>query len=198
MVFNYLFLFGFLVSLLSITSGQFNKDHLKQLQALECAEPSITLHVFSGTPNPVWKINLKQLIKIKNVAYETLSNNNNVTLLSKPTTRVMGYQGFTISCSSDQYVFVHGSSPLEHLLLIAGRRYLSTSVVRHVNDHIGEIMSEITHIKPNNADCSHVPIKGPDTVPEYDPKSDDKGCFITKQTENNCYAYGNRSSQTTR
>jgi len=186
------------VSLLSITSGQFNKDHLKQLQELECAEPSVTLHIFSGTPNPVWKIDLKQLIKIKNVAYETLSNNNNVTLLSKPTTRVMGYQGFTISCSSDQYVFVHGSSPVEHLLLLAGRRYLSTSVVRHVNDHIGEIMSEITDIQPNNADCSHVPIKGPDTVPEYDPKSDDNGCFITKQTENNCYAYGNRSSQTTR
>jgi hypothetical protein len=188
MVFNYLF-FGFLLSLLLITNGQFTKEHLTKLQALECNEPAITLHVFSGTPNPVWKIDLKQLNKIKKAAYETLYHNN-VTLLSKPTTRVMGYQGFTISCSSDNYIFVNGLSPLEHLLLLGGRRSLSASVLRHVKDHIGEIMSDINDIKPDNADCNHVPIKGPDTVPKYDPKSDDDGCFVKKQTENNCYAYG--------
>jgi len=176
--------------LLSITSGQFNKDHLTKLQALECDEPSITLHVFSGTSNPVWKINIKQLTTIKKVAYAALYHSNNVTLLSKPTTRIMGYQGFTISCSSDKYIFVNGLSPLEHLLLLGGRRYLPGSVVSHVKDHVGEIMAEITDIEPNNADCDKVPITGPDTVPVYDPKSDDEGCFIKKQTENNCYAYG--------
>ncbi|CAF3631497.1 unnamed protein product [Rotaria sordida] len=169
---------------------QFNKDHLTKLQALECDEPSVTLHVFSGTSNPVWKINIRQLTKIKQLAYESLYQHNNVTLLSKPTTRIMGYQGFTISCSSDKPVFVHGLSPVEHLLLLGGRHYLSASVIRHVRDHVGEVMSDITHIESNNADCNHVPIVGPDTVPKYDPKSDDEGCFITRQTENNCYAYG--------
>ncbi|CAF4464360.1 unnamed protein product, partial [Adineta steineri] len=100
--------------------------HLTKLQGLECNEPSITLHVFSGTPNPVWKIDIKQLTQIKKLAYETLFNNNdnNNTLLSKPTTRVMGYHGFTISCSSNQYVFVNGLSPIENLLLLGGRRHL--------------------------------------------------------------------------
>lgn len=195
MIFNSLFSFGFLLTLLSITSGQFNKDQLTKLQALECDEPSITLHVFSGTPNPVWKINGKKLAKIKKVAYAALYNSDNITL-SKPTTRVMGYQGFTISCSSDKYVFVHGLSPLEHLLLVGGRRYLLASIVRHVKDHVGEIMSDITDIEPSNAGCNEVPIKGPDTVPKYDPKTDDDGCFVQRQTENNCYAYGKKKSRT--
>jgi len=195
MIFNYLFFFAVCLSLLSITSGQFNKDHLTKLQALKCDEPSITLHVFSGTSNPVWKINTKQLTAIKKFAYETLYHSDNLTLLSKPTTRIMGYQGFTISCSSDEYVFINGLSPLEHLILLGGRRYLSSSVIRHVKDHVGEIMSDITDINPNNAECGKVPIKGPDTVPVYDPKKDDDGCFITRQSENNCYAYGNKSFQ---
>jgi hypothetical protein len=198
MIFNYLFFFGICLSLLSITNGQFNKDHLTKLEALECDEPSITLHVFSGTSNPVWKINTKQLATIKKFAYETLYHSDNLALLSKPTTRIMGYQGFTISCSSDEYVFINGLSPLEHLILIGGRRYLSSSVMRHVKDHVGEIMSDITDIKPSKAECNKVPIRGPDTVPVYDPKSDDDGCFIARQTENNCYAYGNKISRATK
>lgn len=192
MIFNYCFLFAFCcLSLLSITSGQFNRDDLTKLQALECNEPSVTLQVFSGTQNPVWKIKPKQFDAIKKIAHDTLYNNDDLSLFRKPTTRVMGYQGFTISCSSDQYVFINGLSPLEHLLLVGGKRYLSTSVIRHVKDHTGEIMSDITNIVPSNAECSKVPIRGPDTVPKYDPKTDDDGCFISRQTENNCYAYGN-------
>jgi hypothetical protein len=197
MAFNYLFLTGFLLSLLLITNGQFTNDHLIELQALECDEPSITLHVFSGTPNPVWKLNMNQLTKIKKAAYETLKNNDNLALLNKPTTRIMGYHGFTISCSSDKYVFVNGLSPLEHLLLLGGRRYLSTSIVRHVKDHLGEIMSDTTDVESVNAGCDRVPIKGPDTVPKYDPNTDDEGCFVKKQSENNCYAYGNEDSSAT-
>lgn len=191
MIFKYCFLFAFYLSLLSITSGQFDKNDLIKLQAFECDEPSVTLQVFSGTPNPIWKISKKQFTAIKEVAYETLYNNDDLTLFSEPTTRVMGYQGFTISCSSDQYVFINGLSPLEHLLLVGGRHHLSTSVVRHVKDHVGEIMSEITETVPSNAECTKVPILGPDAVPKYDPETDDDGCFIKKQTENNCYAYGN-------
>jgi hypothetical protein len=190
MIFNYLCSFGLLVCLLSNTNCQFNEDHFKKLQALDCDEPSITLHVFSGTPNPVWKINTTQLDKIKKFADQILHHSNDLSLFSKSTTRVMGYQGFTISCSSDKYVFVNGLSPLEHLLLLGGRHYLPTTVVSHVKDHVGEIMSGITDITPVNAGCNTVPIKGPDSVPKYDPKTDDDGCFITKQTENNCYAYG--------
>eukprot|EP01137_Pigoraptor_chileana_P007622 Opistho-2@53443 len=39
-------------------------------------------------------------------------------------------------------------------------------------------------------DCSAT-VVGPDTVPVYDPSTDDAGCFISEQSENNCYDYGN-------
>lgn len=87
-------------------------------------------------------------------------------------------------------MFVHGLSPLERTLLVAGRRYLSPSVILHVKDHLGEIMAATTCVESPNADCNHAPIKGPDTVPQYDPSSDDQGCFVRKQSDNNCYAYG--------
>ncbi|CAF3130608.1 unnamed protein product [Rotaria socialis] len=190
MMLERLLLVGFLFYLLSITNCQFNKDDLTKLKAFECDEPFVTLHVFSGASNPTWQINIKQLIKIKKIAYRSLYQNNSDTLYSKPTKRIMGYHGFTVSCSFNKLVFVHGLSPVEHLLLLSGRRYLSESVIGHVKEHIGEIMSEITPMKSNHADCDQVPIVGPDTVPVYDPKSDDQGCFIKKQSENNCYAYG--------
>lgn len=194
MTFKYFLLFFYSVCLVSIVHGQFNKDDLKILQALECNRVSVTLHVFSGTPNPVWKINMNQLLRIKTLANECLYENKNSTLLSKPTKRVMGYHGFTVSCSSDERVFVHGLYPVERLLLLSGLRYLSTTVAHHVKDHIGEVMSDINPKEFDNANCNHVPIVGPDTVPVYDPTTDDNGCFIQKQSENNCYAYGNSSS----
>jgi len=45
-------------------------------------------------------------------------------------------------------------------------------------------------VKITNTDCDKVPIVGPDSNPNYDPKTDDYGCFITKQYDNNCYNYG--------
>jgi len=157
---------------------------------LECDEPSVTLHVFSGTPNPVWTVNMNQLARIKWIANKTLNDIDNVASLAKPTTRIMGYQGFTISCSVDNQVFVNGLPPLEHLLLAGGQKHLLPTVIHHVREHVGEIMSQTTDTDPINANCNDVPIKGPDTVPQYNPDTDDDGCFVKKQTENNCYAYG--------
>lgn len=185
-----LFLVAFVLCLSSLTNGQFREEQLIKLQGLECDEPSVTLHIFSGTSDPVWKINRKQFNRIKTTAQKIVSKTEDFSLLSKPTTRVMGYQGFTISCSSNQYVFVNGLSSLERLILISGRYSLSKSVLYHVKDHVGEVMSDLTSIESINAECNQVPIKGPDTVPKYDPRTDDDGCFIDRQTENNCYAYG--------
>jgi len=41
-----------------------------------------------------------------------------------------------------------------------------------------------------SSDCNTTPIRGPDTVPVFDPTSDDEGCFQTMQDDNNCYNYG--------
>lgn len=181
-----------LLSLLTIVNSQFTQEHLSQLKSLTCNDPSVTVHVFSGTPNPVWKIDAKQLSQIKARADRTLSRSANLAGLNRQSTRVMGYHGFTVSCSAEESVFIHGISPLEQLLLRGGRRYLQATVARHVEEHLGDILADITQTTSSNADCNSVPIKGPDTVPKYDPNSDDSGCFVKKQSENNCYAYGKR------
>ena len=190
MLSSYSFAVIWLLSAVAIARGQFTDEHLRQLQGLKCDQPSVTLHVFSGTQNPVWNIDAKQLVSIQTVANDLWRPTNNVSLFSKATKRIMGYQGFTISCSEDESVFVHGLSPLERILLVAGRRFLSPSVTLHVKDHLGEIMAATPCVESPNADCNHAPIKGPDTVPQYDPSSDDQGCFVKKQSDNNCYAYG--------
>jgi len=186
---NLCFSISFCLCLLTIIHGQFNKDDFEKLQSLECYQPSVILHVFSGTENPTWNIDLKQLNHIKKIANTSFYQTDRSSL-SKPTNRVMGYHGFTIRCSADDYVFIHGLSPVEFVLLLDGRSTLSKPIIEHVEEHIGEVMSGLTDRKSDNADCDSVPIRGPDTVPSYDPETDDNGCFITKQSENNCYAYG--------
>ena len=184
-----------LLSLLTIVNSQFTEEKLPQLHALACDQPSITLHVFSGTADPTWTINGKQLSKIKALTNQTLRRAANGAVFHRHTSRVMGYHGFTIRCSPENSVFIHGIFPLEQMLLRAGRRYLQASVTRHVKEHLGDVVSGITENSTNNADCNSVPIKGPDTVPKYDPNSDDSGCFVKKQSENNCYAYGKKGQR---
>ncbi|CAF4437594.1 unnamed protein product, partial [Adineta steineri] len=79
----------------------------------------VTLHVFSATPNPVWMINIKQIIPMKNLIKKILNDYENhlIPINSTTTTRTVGYQGFTISCSSDNEIFIHGLNSLENQLL---------------------------------------------------------------------------------
>ena len=170
--------------------AQFTKEHLSTLDVLTCDEPSITLHVFSGTSDPSWTISKQALNQFKSLTREVLLRAENTTVFHRSTTRVMGYHGFTIRCSADASVFMHGLYPAERQLLASGRKHLAPSVLQHVKEHLGEVMAGLTESQENNADCNKVPITGPDTVPQYAPNTDDGGCFVKKQSENNCYAYG--------
>uniref|UniRef100_A0A0G4GJH7 Uncharacterized protein n=1 Tax=Chromera velia CCMP2878 TaxID=1169474 RepID=A0A0G4GJH7_9ALVE len=39
--------------------------------------------------------------------------------------------------------------------------------------------------------CDETPIRGPDSIPDFDPATDDNGCFKKRCGYNNCYNYGN-------
>ena len=174
----------------ALANGQFTLDRLKQLDDLKCDRPSVTVHVYSGTEDPIWTLNIDQLMKVRNLAHAMLGQNENNTALGKSTTRIMGYHGFSISCPSETPVFINGIAPLEHFLLLLGRHHLPVTVFHHVKDHVGEIVQAAIPNYAQGVDCNRVPIRGPDTVPVYDPNSDDGGCFLKRQSENNCYAYG--------
>jgi hypothetical protein len=163
------------------------KEDLNKLIQLDCLNPSVTLHVFSAKPNPIWKINLKQINNIKSLVKESLK----VSSSFQSTSRIMGYQGFTISCSKDNQIFIHGINSIEKSLLDSGQSYLSSTIIEHVKLHLGQSMSLNNSLSLTRINCDNVPIKGSDNVPTYNPQRGNGGCFIKKQSKNNCYAYGN-------
>jgi hypothetical protein len=170
--------FYFLPFILIIINGELDKLFL-----LKCNDPLVTLYIYSSKINPSWKINLTKLNYFENDQIEMKYSN-----------RIMGYQGFSISCSNDDQIFIHGIISLEKQLLNSGKLYLSSDVIDHVNQYLGQTTISINsfhnRILFTNNNCNHVPIKGPDSVPNYNPLTDNGGCFITKQSINNCYAYG--------
>jgi hypothetical protein len=156
---------------------------LNELLLLKCNEPLVTLFIYSSQINPSWKINLKEINLIKNDKIKIKSSK-----------RIMGYQGFSISCSNDNQLFINGIISIEKQLLNSGKSFLSSDIIDHVNQYLGQTNSISYYQNRNlfntNNNCNHVPIKGPDHVPIYNPLTDNGGCFITKQSKNNCYAYG--------
>ncbi|CAF2632657.1 unnamed protein product [Rotaria sp. Silwood2] len=126
---------------------------------------------------------------MKTIASKMVKDYDNHTSTIKSTTRIMGYQGFSITCSINNEIFVHGVIPIEKELLDSGRPYLSPAIIRHVTEHIGESIVMTHYRSLTRFNCDRVPIKGPDSVPVFNPQTDNGGCFITKQSKNNCYAY---------
>lgn len=190
MKFIYYWFFNIFLAFSLVVDGQLMDHNLEELLSLECDQPLVTLHIFSARTNPVWKMNITQNIRIKAVAKSMADNHDNKRSSNISNTRVMGYQGFSISCLDKKEVFIHGAMPIEKALLDSGRPYLSPTIVQYVSEHLGQDTSLVQYKSLNRINCDYVPIKGPDSVPIFNPRTDNGGCFITKQSKNNCYAYG--------
>ncbi|UJR15981.1 hypothetical protein I4U23_002900 [Adineta vaga] len=191
MKFIHCLLFSLFVSFSWTSDDQSSKEDLNDLLTLDCLHPSVTLHVFSAKPNPVWMINTTQIVNLKNVVKKILKEYDHRQLLPVNfTTRIMGYHGFTISCSAEKQIFVHGLTSLEKQLLNSGRLYLTPTIIRHVSEHLGRSIVLTKYVVLTRINCDHVPIKGSDKVPIYNPLTGNGGCFVKKQSKNNCYAYG--------
>ena len=91
----------------------------------------------------------------------------------KSSERIMGYQGFSISCSNDNEIFLNGINSIEKQLLNSGKSFLSLDIINHVNQYIGEEkIFRNNNRNLINTNCNNVPIKGPDSVPMYNPLTD--------------------------
>ncbi|CAF1046866.1 unnamed protein product [Rotaria magnacalcarata] len=132
---------------------------------------------------------MTQKVNMKSIARKIVEYYDTHNSTTKSTTRVMGYQGFSVSCSEKNEIFVHGAAIIEKELLESGRPYLSSAIIHHVLENIGQTAPMNPYRSLNRINCDHVPIKGPDSVPVFNPRTDNGGCFITKQSKNNCYAY---------
>ena len=163
--------------------------YAEQLDQFKCNQPLVTLFIYSSQINPTWTINSTKLNYLK----DQFTFDNNQLIQTKSSKRIMGYQGFSITCSNQNELFINGIIDLERELLNTGKSFLSQDIIDHVNQYLGQTISTNyiqNRILVNNNYCLNVPIKGPDSVPNYNPFTDNGGCFITKQSKNNCYAYG--------
>jgi len=187
-----------------------------RIHALPCAttEMRVTLRVFSGAPDPEWMVRGKQLQAVKSA----LMSASPISQIHVPQSHKMGYNGFVLSCiGASSGVLVQGARAVEAALLATGESMLSATapaVLAHVRPLLGLRVSPKTmvngmqHVRAwpdmhapgkwlplssnssSNDPCDSPPVVGPDAPPIYDPNTDDDGCFIEMQDENNCYAYG--------
>jgi len=110
----------------------------------------------------------------------------------------LGYRGFEVQVNrGGRVVAVYNNAPLERMLLQSAMNAnsINEEVSAHVTDEIHRLIAlEVPNTYVANstvmADCDP-PVRGPDNTTVYDPRTDCKGCFITRQGENNCYNYGN-------
>jgi hypothetical protein len=149
------------------------------------AKTKVSMLVFSGTENPSWTITDQQEKEL-----EYILDHEPRSVVSS---RVMGYQGFVVS-NRHIYGFLKAES---FLLSTAPMNEMLPRVLEHVHDVMSEYVAPRNRLESEsrrfliNFDCNKTPIRGPNTPPKYDPNSDCGGCFVAKQSYNNCYNYGN-------
>jgi hypothetical protein len=152
--------------------------------ALRCSNGvNVTLRVYSSSADPVHELSASDCQKVVAVANET-----DVTCAR------VGYSGFVVHAATTLFIAPGSSRVLETYLL--ARFQVPQSVKRHVSAALSLSdpclpLWRSTQSHSRISDTCKAPIRGPDSPPVYDPQTDDSGCFITEQSKNNCYNYGN-------
>jgi hypothetical protein len=152
--------------------------------------------VFSGTPNPQFEISD---VEKREVFCRFLSENNGAKKV--PTCRAVGFAGWQ-ACANGECQEFRGEAFLDHFLLTALKEnhpQLPEAVFRHITEEMerlgedGDVeCPEEAPVPVPNAQCDGTN-HGSDDPSEihYDDQNDADGCFVTMQSKNNCYNYGN-------
>ena len=147
----------------------------------------VEILIFSGTPNP--KLTLAP------TEARTLCALRGAAAPLPPSCRVLGFTGYKLA---DGTVLRPGNANIDRLILESATlepavRSHMLSVIRKPDEPCATSVED-ARISPNATDSSACgkPVVGPDDPSKvhYAPATDDRGCFETKQNENNCYDYG--------
>jgi len=113
----------------------------------------------------------------------------------------LGYSGFEIEMDGST-TCVYDNFEMESALLHSGHAVLSESLITHARSEIQRLqmtkqaqkrawaMEHPSFVPTSQANCS-VPILGSDTETPYDPTNQVCGYWVSHQSQNNCYDYGN-------
>lgn len=201
----------FLVITLILYISPITSNNLQEKQNLkfllketphQTEEYTARLLVFSGTEDPIFTITADHIEKLENLILHS-------KFTDKKSTRVMGYQGFIITSQNKiknkfKQSLIKGSPTAEFFLLDFIKEKIPFGVYEHILEQISTGYELATHKNFNQkilenilqqnfsdkAECRKI-IRGPDTVPEFNPKTDNLGCFVDQVYNNNCYNYGN-------
>ena len=159
----------------------------------------VTLHIYSGRPDPSWELSDEQAAELAERIYSI----ENATLLKPPgVVGNLGYSGFSISAVREKYlepsIYIHkgvvdlarfdmnrisDNPDLEEWLLSTAENSISDEAREHVKTELGGI-----GIKALFAD-SKSPALAMFAVPPFDPGKWNNDPNI--RTRNNCYNYAN-------
>ena len=148
----------------------------------------VEILIFSGTPNPVLRLDVDDALTLCSIRDEP----------AKPSScRVLGFTGYKLA---DGTVLRPGNAAVDNLIL---RQTLDPEVRSHMlsvisqTDGTARACDGLVEDVPSNATQAEASacgktVVGPDdpTKVHYAPGTDDRGCFETKQSDNNCYDYG--------
>lgn len=155
-----------------------------------CQEGSIEVEalVLSGTENP--RVTLTD--EHKQVFCDAAAQ----ATAPVRTCRVLGFTGWRV-CSENKCQIFRGDAAIDAVLLDAVQNELSEAVLAHIQEETARLLSsnddcDDDFVEVNSTASCQGPIVGPDdpTKVIYDVDHDDQGCFVTKQSKNNCYNYG--------
>jgi hypothetical protein len=156
---------------------------------------TITLHIFSGRPDPAWELSDDQALELA----DRISQIQNTTLL-KPAglaSSLLGYKGFSVNAVRekrlDPFIYIHGGvveSDRFGLNRITDVPDLEQWLLSTAGDAISDDVRQVVHteltkgiINPLNASITQK------LVPPYDPGKWNNNPSIRQN--NNCYNYAN-------
>lgn len=147
---------------------------------------TVELIVFSGENNFKLFLNSEEVDTLYSLIEENKYKSNN-------SIRVMGYKGWRLV---ELNIVIFGYPIAESFLLEKFKGSLPDQVYNHIIEIMqneyeeGENMPTFYSNRIFSTVCDQTPIRGGNHYPDYNPQTDDKGCFIEKQWDNNCYNYG--------
>lgn len=165
--------------------------------------------MFSGTRNPVFQLSGSQ----RNSFCDAIiaEHKMNRSLASLPSCRVLGFTGFkacvpdVLGSKESCYLLRGAGETIDNMLLAYAAEHAQTLMSPEVYSHIFEELVRLRELGgdkqclyepavlfPSHEDKCSVAVHGPDdpTKVHFDPQTDDSGCFVIRQSDNNCYDYG--------
>jgi hypothetical protein len=152
----------------------------------------VMLNIYSGRNNPTIELTKSQMNELQTLVTEN-------TFILGNSDRIFGYFGFYFPRLG---LHLQGYPGAELYLLDLFKEQINEEQYEEILDIINleykeDLSKQVGFLSfdelrkrfISDPQCEKTPIRGPDHYPAFDPYSNANGCFIDRQSDNNCYNY---------